>query len=149
MLPGLIPTLLAVADKGATDPLADPHTVSGSIILFTLLLTLAVCVGVVSKKLKMPYTVALVVAGLVVAFFKAAPEGAALGPHLVFYIVLPPILFHAGLRINLKSLGRNWLSVVIVTALAVATSHLHNHSSRTVACITTLPEISSGLTCTS
>ena len=117
LLHGLIPTLLAVADKGATEPLADPHTVSGSIILFTLLLTLAVCVGVVSKKLKMPYTVALVVAGLVVAFFKAAPEGAALGPHLVFYIVLPPILFHAGLRINLKSLGRNWLSVVIVTAL--------------------------------
>ena len=117
MVPGLIPTLLAFADQAKADPPVSPHTVSGSIILFTILLTLAVCVGVVSKKLKMPYTVALVVAGLVVAFFKAAPEGAALGPYLVFYIVLPPILFHAGLRINLKSLGRNWLAVVIVTAL--------------------------------
>ncbi|MEE3002003.1 MAG: sodium:proton antiporter [Planctomycetota bacterium] len=115
--PDLIPTLMAFADQAKADPMVNPHTVSGSIILFTLLLTLAVCVGVVSKKLKVPYTVALVIAGLVVAFFKAAPDGAALGPHLVFYIVLPPILFHAGLRINLKSLGRNWLPVVIVTAL--------------------------------
>ena len=112
---GSIPRCLAFTDSVHHGVPTDPHTISGLVMLFTILLAGAVVVGVVTKRLKLPYTVALVLAGLVVAYFHRAPEAAKLSPDLIFYIVLPPILFRAGLLIDVKQLGKNWLSIAAVT----------------------------------
>ena len=115
MSDGLFSRYLAFADQVEHGIAIDPHTIPGLVTLFTILLAGAVIVGVVTKRLKLPYTVALVLAGLVVAYFHRAPEGAKLSPDLIFYIVLPPILFRAGLLIDVKQLGKNWLSIAAVT----------------------------------
>ena len=116
--------MLAVAEGSGHTSTTDPHTVSGLITLFTILLAVSVAVAVVTKRIRVPYTVALVIAGLTVAAFQAAPVGAALNPELVFYIVLPPILFRAGLLIDINALGKNWLSIAIVTTLGTIVTTL-------------------------
>ena len=112
---GMLPRFIAFTDHVRDGVHTDPHTIPGLVTLFTILLAGAVVVGVVTKRLKLPYTVALVLAGLVVAYFHRAPEAAKLSPDLIFYIVLPPILFRAGLLIDVKQLGKNWLSIAAVT----------------------------------
>ena len=112
---GMLPRFIAFTDHVRHGVHTDPHTIPGLVTLFTILLAGAVVVGVVTKRLKLPYTVALVLAGLVVAYFHRAPEAAKLSPDLIFYIVLPPILFRAGLLIDVKQLGKNWLSIAAVT----------------------------------
>lgn len=124
MLLSLSPLMLAVAEGSGHTSTTDPHTVSGLITLFTILLAVSVAVAVVTKRIRVPYTVALVIAGLTVAAFQAAPVGAALNPELVFYIVLPPILFRAGLLIDINALGKNWLSIAIVTTLGTIVTTL-------------------------
>ena len=120
----LLPLLLASAEQAAHQSSTDPHSTSGLLTLFTILLAVAVTVGVVTKRLRIPYTAALVLAGLTVAAFQAAPPGAALNPELIFYIVLPPILFRAGLLIDVKVLGKNWLSIAVVTTLGTVVTTL-------------------------
>ena len=111
---GFVYTLLAESGSGSGADL-DPGTLIGGVTLFTILMAVAVVVGVGTKKLKLPYTVALVLAGLFIAILQRAPVGAELHPDLVFYIILPPVLFRAGLLIDVKSLARHWFPVCLVT----------------------------------
>jgi CPA1 family monovalent cation:H+ antiporter len=73
-------------------------------------------VGVLTKLVRIPYTVALVLAGLGLALLRTPISGAHITEELVLLIFLPPLLFQAGLHLDLKELRRNW---VAVSALAV------------------------------
>ncbi|MDG2199800.1 MAG: sodium:proton antiporter [Phycisphaerales bacterium] len=114
MLSGFAYGLLAFTSTGSGTSL-DPSTLTGGVTLFTALMAVAVIVGVGTKIMKLPYTVALVLAGLFIAILQRAPVGAELHPNLVFYIILPPVLFRAGLLIDVKSLGRHWIPVFLMT----------------------------------
>ncbi len=116
MIGPLLHGILALSD-GAKNPRLNPDTITGSVTLFTLLMAIAVIVGVVTKKLKLPYTVALVLAGLFIAIMKQAPSGTELSPDLVFFIILPPVLFRAGLLIDVENLKRHWVPVAVMTCV--------------------------------
>lgn len=124
MLSGLVELFLATSEHTKLDIELDPKTLSGGVTLFTAIMAVAVLVGVATKILQIPYTVALVLAGLFVAILQQAPAGSELHPDLVFYIILPPILFRAGLQIDVKSLGKYWKTVASVTTLSVISTTL-------------------------
>ncbi len=86
---------------------ADEHgLVSDTVGLFTALLGFAVTVGVLTKFIRIPYTIALVLAGLVISLLHAAPQGLELTEDLVLVLFLPPLLFQAGLHTDLASSPR-------------------------------------------
>ena len=101
--------------------------VSDTMSAFVALLGFAATVGVLTKFVKIPYTVALVLAGLAVALLDAAPPDWALNEELVLVLFLPPLLFQAGLHMNLAHLQRKAIPVaalaipgVLLSMLAVA-----------------------------
>lgn len=90
--------------------------VSHTLSVFIALLGFAATVGVLTKFIRIPYTVALVLAGLLVAVLHAAPEDAVITDELVIVLFLPPLLFQAGLHLELEHLRR---ASVPVAALAI------------------------------
>ncbi len=99
--------------------------------LFVIFVTLAALVGLLIRRIAIPYSVALVAVGLAVALLLPQLE-LEVTPELVLMILLPGLVFEAALNIDLPALRRSIGSVallagpgVIVVALIVAlTLHL-------------------------
>ena len=92
----------------------------------TLLLVVATLVALAARRLRVPYTVGLVVAGTGLALAHVH-TGTALTGHLLFSALLPPLLFEAALSLSWAELRRDALPIltlatvgVVVSALAVA-----------------------------
>jgi CPA1 family monovalent cation:H+ antiporter len=90
--------------------------VTETITIFIALLGGAAVVGVLTKFIRLPYTIALVLAGLVVAIVEAAPPEAVITHDLVLVLFLPPLLFQAGLHLDLAHLQRK---AAVVAVLAI------------------------------
>jgi CPA1 family monovalent cation:H+ antiporter len=84
-------------------------------VVFVLLFVVATAVAILARKLRVPYTVALVLAGLGLGLthWIAAP---ALTKELLFTVLLPGLLFEAAFHLDAKELLRNKLSI---SALAI------------------------------
>ncbi|MDI1242744.1 MAG: Na+/H+ antiporter [bacterium] len=83
----------------------------------TLIIELLLIVSLVAlavRRLRIPYTVALVVVGLLITFQQ--PIGIDLTPELILSIFIPPLVFEAAFHLEFKSLRANWIPIV---ALAV------------------------------
>ncbi|MGC1378486.1 MAG: cation:proton antiporter [Anaerolineales bacterium] len=85
-----------------------------SIEQIEILLLIAAVVAMVARRLKIPYTVGLVLAGIALAFFPFIP-GVVLTKELIFTIFLPPLVYEAALYIRWKELRRD-LPVISVFA---------------------------------
>ena len=93
-------------------------------IILIILLFLAALVGIIIKRLRMPYTVGLVIVGLALAFF--GPLDALgisveelrtyLSAELILSIFVPPLVFEAAFHINFKELTKN-LKIILVFAI--------------------------------
>lgn len=81
-----------------------------------LLLLIAAVVAMVARRLRIPYTVGLVVAGISLAFLPFAPR-IELTKDLIFTILLPPLIFEAAICLRWIELRRD-LPVVLVLASA-------------------------------
>lgn len=117
--PIALPTL-ALASEGHS-PIAQ------SVHIAVALIAVASVIGIITKLVRIPYTVALVICGLGIAMLGLAPEGAHITQDLVLLLFLPPLLFQAGLHTDLEHLKKAWVPVlvlalpgVVVTSLAVA-----------------------------
>ena len=79
-----------------------------------LILLVASVVAMISRRMRLPYSVGLVAAGVLLA---RAPviSGAALSPHGIFTILLPPLIFEAALQIRWPPFRRD-LPVVLALA---------------------------------
>ncbi|MDP6601566.1 MAG: sodium:proton antiporter [Phycisphaerales bacterium] len=100
--------------------LAEHGIVSSTLTVFISLLAFAAVIGVLSKFVKVPYTIALVLAGLLVAVLGAAPDGAVITQELVLALFLPPLLFQAGLHLDIDTLQRKAVPVAILAIPGVA-----------------------------
>src|ERR1700730_2928934 len=85
----------------------------------------AAAVSIVTEQLRMPYTIALVIAGLVIGNMHLAPP-ITVTPEVLLTLLIPPLLFEGGLRLppkHLKTYGGliGLLAVpgTIATALAI------------------------------
>ena len=95
----------------------DPHLI-GSI---TALLFIACLVAIVADKLKQPYTIALVLTGLVVALTKITPN-IHITHDVTFTLILPPLLFYGAMHMDLERLKRNWRPIAMLAIPGVICS---------------------------
>ena len=73
-------------------------------------LLVALVVNFITAKLSVPFTLGLVIVGLVIGFTGLTPE-ATLSPDLVLFVFLPALLFEAGWSANLTLLRENWRAI--------------------------------------
>lgn len=78
-------------------------------IIIELLLIVSL-VALVVRRLRIPYTVALVVVGLLITFQQ--PLEIDLTPELILSLFIPPLVFEAAFHLEFKSLRENWLPIV-------------------------------------
>ena len=79
----------------------------------TLIIELLLIVSLVAlavRRLRIPYTVALVVVGLLITFQQ--PLDFELTPELILSLFIPPLVFEAAFHLEFKSLRENWLPIV-------------------------------------
>ncbi|HEV2395638.1 MAG TPA: sodium:proton antiporter [Candidatus Sulfotelmatobacter sp.] len=92
----------------------NPRVMDLSVEKAALLLLIAAVVTILSRRLRMPYSVGLVAAGIVIALVPSAPQ-VNLTRNLLFTILLPPLIFEAALSLDWKKLRKD-LAVVLVLA---------------------------------
>jgi CPA1 family monovalent cation:H+ antiporter len=83
------------------------------------LLGLAILVALAARRLRLPYTVGLVLAGAALAATRSH-AGLALTHDLIFDVVLPPLLFEAALNLRWSDLSRDLVLVVALSIIGVA-----------------------------
>ncbi|MCB9795729.1 MAG: sodium:proton antiporter [Alphaproteobacteria bacterium] len=90
------------------------HHVEAQILLLLLIASL---VGMLARRLKLPYTLALVVAGLTLGFINLESlHGVELNADLLLLLLLPPLLFEAALHIDLDDFRRD-LPMILTLAV--------------------------------
>lgn len=102
-----------------------------SILTLGVMLLTASLVAMLSRRLKLPYSVGLVVAGIILALLPHAFEF-PLTRDLVFNVFLPPLVFEAALQLEWKAFRRNLpltaalacSGVVVTTAVVAAGMHV-------------------------
>jgi CPA1 family monovalent cation:H+ antiporter len=83
-------------------------------IRFVALLAVAMVVAIVTRRLSQPYTVGLVLVGVIIAL-TPINLGGGLTHDFIFYVILPPLLFEAALVLNGRELWEN-AGVILVLA---------------------------------
>jgi CPA1 family monovalent cation:H+ antiporter len=90
----------------------DTHTLE--MLCLFLLIVVAFFAGL-AKRLRVPYPILLVLAGLAISFIPHVPR-VPLNPDLVFNVFLPPLLYAAAWQTNWREFRRN---IVSISMLAV------------------------------
>ena len=86
-----------------------------------IILLIGAVVAIIARRFKIPYTVGLVVAGIVLAVL---PLGIHIefSKEMIFKVLLPPLIFEAALYIHWKELKRDLLPVVTFATFGVLLS---------------------------
>ena len=108
-------------------------------IVFVVLLLMISGVAIFVRKVRIPYTVALVVVGLILAVLPTEglihlPIGIGtpftggssdeVTSELILALLVPPLIFEAALRLNLKTLRKEWLPILLLAVPGVLISAL-------------------------
>src|SRR5277367_1174456 len=86
-----------------------------------LLLLVAAVVAMLTRRLRLPYSVGLVAAGIVLAILPFAPN-VSLTKDLIFTVLLPPLLFEAALYLHWDQVRRDLSVVLVLASLGVVLS---------------------------
>jgi CPA1 family monovalent cation:H+ antiporter len=89
------------------------HTVS--------FLGVAILVAIIARRMRLPYTVGLVLTGIGLAV-AGLETGAMLTHDFIFEVILPPLLFEAALSIRWRELRQDMLPAVALSTLGVVIS---------------------------
>jgi CPA1 family monovalent cation:H+ antiporter len=87
----------------------------------TLLLLIAAVVAMLTRRLRLPYSVGLVAAGIILAVSPFAPK-VILTKDLIFTALLPPLLFEAAFFIHWDQLRRDFPVIAALATLGVLLS---------------------------
>src|SRR5437667_12824673 len=78
-----------------------------------LLLIVTLIVALLSRRLRMPYTLLLVIVGFVVGLLPFLPNQ-HIDPNLVLYIFIPALLFEGAWNAEIDKLKADWLPIVLL-----------------------------------
>ena len=93
-----------------------------------VIIILAIMIGLsaIADKMKLPYPILLIVAGIGVGFIPAMPN-IELNPEIVFLIFLPPLLYDAAFnisfqtfKVNINTIGTLAITLVFITTTGIA-----------------------------
>ncbi|HKV46650.1 MAG TPA: Na+/H+ antiporter [Candidatus Acidoferrales bacterium] len=82
-------------------------------IVFLLLLLFVVAFGALARKLAVPYPIVLVVGGLLLSLVPGIPR-VTLNPDLVFFVILPPLLYNAAWLTSWREFSYNVVSIFLL-----------------------------------
>ncbi|HVN52898.1 MAG TPA: Na+/H+ antiporter [Anaerolineaceae bacterium] len=85
--------------------------------VFIGLLLVAALVAIVVRRLQVPYTVALVLAGLLLATL--SPTKFALTPELILALFVPPLIFEAAFHLNISDLRQSFPAILTLAVPGV------------------------------
>src|SRR5258708_11721652 len=99
-------------------PLAGGLMLTGSGIqavqaVFLLLLVFVAMFAGLARRLKVPYPILLVIAGLLLSFLPEMPR-IRLDPDLVFLVFLPPLLYSASWTLSLREVQPYFVSIAML-----------------------------------
>ena len=83
------------------------------------LLVLVVAFAVLAQKIKTPYPIVLVTAGLALSFVPGIPK-VQLNPEVVFLVVLPPLLYNGAWKMSWRDFRENFVSIFMLAVGLVA-----------------------------
>src|SRR3954468_5128907 len=81
--------------------------------VFLLLLLFVVVFGVLSNKLKTPYPIVMVIGGLLLSFVPGIPR-INLNPDVIFFVILPPLLYGAAWLTSWREFSFNLVSILFL-----------------------------------
>ena len=93
--------------------MANGAGVQAVLAVFLLLLVFVAMFGGLARRLKVPYPILLVIAGLLVSFLPGMPR-IGLDPNLVFLVFLPPLLYSAAWTLSWREFQRNFVSIAML-----------------------------------
>lgn len=86
------------------------------------LLLIAALVAIAVQRLRIPYTVALVVVGLIITY--QSPLALNLTPELILTIFVPPLVFEAAFHLHLAEIRRNLAGILLLAVPGVLVTML-------------------------
>lgn len=110
--------LISVASVLATGDQTEQN-----VQLLVLLLVITLAVALISRPLRLPYTLVLVVAGLIIGFSPFLPN-LHLNPDVVLFLFLPALLFEGAWNVDIRLLTANWLPVFLLAVPGLVLSVL-------------------------
>jgi len=81
--------------------------------ILILLLIVTLIVALLSRRLRVPYTLLLVIVGLVVGLLPFLPNE-HLDPNLILYVFIPALLFEGAWNAEIDRLKADWLPIVLL-----------------------------------
>src|SRR5579859_6036385 len=81
--------------------------------LLILLLIVTLIVALLSRRLRVPYTLLLVIVGFVVGLLPFLPHE-HIDPNLILYVFIPALLFEGAWNAELDRLEADWLPIVLL-----------------------------------
>ncbi len=91
--------------------------------IFVVLLIVTATVAMTVKWIKLPYSIALVIVGLVCGVCHLLPQ-VELTPDLILLIFLPAVLFEASWNIQITELKETWLPIIVLATVGVVINTL-------------------------
>src|SRR5690349_8668118 len=88
-------------------------------LVFLLLLLFVVAFGALARKLAVPYPIVMVIGGLLLSLVPGIPR-VELNPDLVFFVVLPPLLYSAAWLTSWREFSYNLVSILLLAFGLVA-----------------------------
>ena len=93
-------------------------------VVIILMLLVASAVAMATRKLRIPYTVALVITGLLLSFIRSRfyPDfdvGLHLTADLLFVVLLPVLIYEAAFHLELREFLANWKSILTLAVVGL------------------------------
>lgn len=82
-------------------------------LVFLLLLLFVVAFGALARKLQVAYPIVLVIAGGLLGFVPGIPR-IALNPDVIFFVILPPLLYSAAWNTSWREFSYNMVSILLL-----------------------------------
>jgi CPA1 family monovalent cation:H+ antiporter len=82
-------------------------------LIFLLLLFFVIAFGALARKLKVPYPIVMVIGGGLLALIPGIPR-VELNPDLIFFVILPPLLYAAAWVTSWREFSRNIVNILLL-----------------------------------
>jgi len=92
---------------------ASTSSLVGQVEFLILLLIVTLIVALLSRRLRVPYTLLLVIVGFVVGFVPFIPNE-HIDPNLILYVFIPALLFEGAWNAEIDRLEADWLPIVLL-----------------------------------
>src|SRR6266478_3059815 len=116
-----------------TDPAYNNRSDMHQAEIIVLLLAAVAALAVLAHKIALPYPIVLVLGGLALSFVPGLPE-VRLNPDVVFYFVLPALIYPAALFTSWRDFRRNLRPILLLAIGLVLATTRQSPGSRIPSC---------------